>query len=103
MRPVLLVNGGAPLIVEHEGLTEAQAVLVIDGYVDGLRNGGDLSQAVIQALLRDPLAVTGMEAPCAMSTSDLRLFKLGALGGLSLAAHGYWMDKAEVGEARTIH
>ena len=101
VRPVLLVNGSEPLIVEHDGLTEAEAVVVIDGYVDGLRSGGGLKRDVIEAFLRDPLAVTVLETPFAMSISDVRLFRLGALGGLSLAAQGYWM--ATDSSARTIH
>ena len=103
VRPVLFVNGDTPLIIEHDGLTEAQAVLVIDGYVDGLRSGSDLDEELIEAFLEDPRAVHRLETPFAMSASDVDLFKLGALGGLSLAARGYWMDTTQTGAERTLH
>ena len=103
VRAVLLINNGAGLVIESEGLNHEQAELLCDGYVDGLREGADIPARMIDALLDDPDALEELEVPLDISPADKELFKDGALGGLELALAGYWLDPDDIAISPTIH
>ena len=95
VRPVLLVNGDDPLVIESTGLNELEAALLVDGYVDGLCAGEAMTQEMISSFLNDPPAIAGMDIAVGLSAAHQKLRERGVLGGLRLAAEGYWFD-AEV-------
>ena len=103
VRAVLLINNRASLIIESNGLNHAQAELLCDGYVDGLRESADLPARMIEALLDDPDAIEALEVPLDGSPGDRELFKRGAIGGLRLATAGYWIDADDTAVSPTIH
>src|SRR5262245_46887499 len=103
VRPVLLVNDGAKLVIASKGLTHEQAELLCDGYVDGLRESAELSVRLIDAFLEDPDAIESLEVPLDRGAADKELFKQGAIGGLRLATAGYWLDVNEAAAGITIH
>jgi hypothetical protein len=103
VRAVLLVNDADPLVVVSNGLNHDQAELLCDGYVDGLRESAGLPVDMIEAFLNDPIAIAALEVPLDRNPADRELFKQGAIGGLRLAAAGYWIDTGEAAEPRTIH
>ena len=103
VRAVLLVNDADPLVVVSNGLNHDQAELLCDGYVDALRESAGLPADMIDAVLNDPEAFAAPQVPLDKSPADRELFKQGAIGGLRLAAAGYWIDTGNAAEGRTIH
>ena len=103
VRPVLLVNDGARLVIASKGLSHEQAELLCDGYVDGLRESAELSVRLIDAFLEDPDAIASLDVPMDRSAADKELFKQGAIGGLRLATAGYWLDVHDDAGSVTIH
>ena len=103
VRAVLLVNDADRLVIASNGLNHEQAELLCDGYVDGLRESAELPAHMIDAFLNDPGAIESLEVPLDRSPADRELFKRGAIGGLRLAAAGYWIDTHDAAECRTLH
>jgi hypothetical protein len=103
VRPILLVNDIDRLVVASNGLSQEQAELLCDGYVDGLRESTELPVSLIAAFLDDAEAIAALEVPLDGDPAERELFKQGTIGGLRLAAAGYWIDVGEPVESRTIH
>src|SRR5262245_57222643 len=103
VRAILLINHHAPLVIESRGLNQQQAELVVEGYVDGLRGSEQLPRRILITFLSDPTAMAALEVPLDISPADRELFKRGAIGGLGLAADGYWLDLGQMAPDRTIH
>jgi hypothetical protein len=103
VKAILLVNHDAPLVIESRGLNPEQAELLLEGCVDGLRGSEQLPRRILTTFLSDPAAIAALEVPLDISPADRELFKRGAIGGLGLAADGYWLDVAEPAQGRTLH
>ncbi|HZM44853.1 MAG TPA: hypothetical protein VFC14_08485 [Burkholderiales bacterium] len=103
IRAVLLINDRDRLVVPSVGLNHEEAELLCDGFVDALRESTDLDASMIDAFLDDPEAIEALAVPLDASPAKRELFKQGAIGGLRLAADGYWLDVYDASEPRTIH
>jgi len=101
---ILLLSEDDRLIIASNGLNEEQARLVCDGFVDGLRESSGLTEDMLTTFLEDPRAIAALQIPGDMSLAERELFKRGALGGMSVAAAGFWLDDTErVGDSRVLH
>ena len=91
----LIINDEDTLTVESESLSDDQAELFADGYVDGLRASETLTADQIESFVDDPAAIAAMDVPPDVAAADRELFTRGAVGGLKLGAEGYWLDVDE--------
>jgi hypothetical protein len=103
IRVVLLIDNGLPLIIESTGLSQDQAELLAGAYFEGLQASEGLTAETIHALLDDPEAVAALESPTELNSVNRELFRRGALGGLRLAAAGYWVDTEDSNVGATLH
>lgn len=103
VRAVLLINDRDRLVVPSVGLNHEEAELLCDGFVGALRESAELDPCLIDAFLDDPEAIEALEVPLDASPAKRELFKQGAIGGLKLAADGYWLDVCDAPGRRTIH
>jgi len=92
VRVVLTFNGDKSLVVGSEGLDEARALLLADGYAEGLRASQEVTEDTIKAYLNDPKEQIAFAIPPDLKSDDRRLFERGAIGGLKLGTQGYWTD-----------
>jgi hypothetical protein len=92
VRVVLTFSSDESLVVGSEGLDEPQALLLADGYAEGLRACQEVKEEIIKAFLKDPKAQIAFDVPPDLEPDDRQLFERGAIGGLKLGTQGYWTD-----------
>src|SRR5262245_18409438 len=92
VRVVLTCNSDESLVVGSKGLDEPKALLLADGYAEGLRACQRVKEDIVRAFLKDPKEQIAFDTPADLTPDDRQLFERGAMGGLKLGAQGYWTD-----------
>ena len=102
-RVLLIVDDHGVVVADGEMPDRSQAELLANGYMDGLEGSEGIPPELLASLLVDAQMLADLEFPAEMSVVSRELLRHGALGGLRLAAQGYWVDHASADSRRTIH
>jgi len=91
-RVLLIVDDHGVVVADGEAANRTQAELLANGYMDGFEASEGVPPELLAALLVDSQVLADLEFPAEMSAVNRELLRSGALGGLRLAAEGYWVN-----------
>src|SRR5262245_13135938 len=91
-RVLLILEDQGVVVADGEAADRGQAELLANGYMDGFEGSEGIPPELLATLVGDPQILADLEYPAELSTMNRELLRSGALGGLKLAAQGYWLD-----------
>jgi hypothetical protein len=102
-RVLLIVDDQGLVLADGEAPDRTQAEMLANGYMDGFEGSEEIPPELLAGLVVDSQILADLEFPAEISLVNRELLRFGALGGLRLAAQGYWVDHATAGNRHSIH
>ena len=103
-RVLLILDDHGVVVADGEAADRTQAELLANGYMDGFDGSEGVPPDLLAELVIDPKILVDLQYPAEMSAVNRELLRCGALGGLRLAAQGYWVDHtASAAAERLLH